>query len=190
MKTQSRSVSHGMMAKTENDDQILVQQALRGKPKSFGELCRRYYPSLTAIADSILLDHHLAEDAAQETFAVACRNLKTLKRPESFGAWVGTICRNVAKDMLHELPRQRKTAEKYASLENDCDDCDHGMIMTEAVQQLPQHLREVVYLRFYNEMSYEQMAKVLGATQQSIDGRLRRAKKKIAAFLAKKGFRR
>jgi RNA polymerase sigma-70 factor (ECF subfamily) len=190
LKTQSCSVSLDMMAMIEIEDLILVQQALRGEPKSFGELCRRYYPSLTAIADSILLDHHLAEDAAQETLAEACRNLKTLKRPESFGAWVGTICRNVAKDMLREQPRQRKAAEEYASLENDCDDRDHGIIMTEAVQQLPQHLREVVYLRFYNEMSYEQMAKVLGATQQSIDGRLRRAKKKIAAYLAKKGFRR
>lgn len=190
LKAQSCSVSPDMMAMTEIEDQILVQQALRGEPKSFGELCRRYYPSLTAIADSILFDHHLAEDAAQEAFAVACRNLKTLERPESFGAWVGAICRNVAKDMLRELPKQRKAAEKYASLENDCDNRDHGMIMTEAVQQLPQHLREVVYLRFYNEMSYEQMAKVLGATQQSIDGRLRRAKKKIAAYLARKGFRR
>lgn len=190
MKTQSCSVSRDMMAMTEIEDQILVRQALRGEPKSFGELCRKYYPSLIAIADSILLDHHLAEDAAQETLAEACRNLKTLKRPESFGAWAGTICRNVAKDMLRELPRQRKAAERYAGLEHDCDDRDHDMIMTEAVQQLPQHLREIVYLRFYNEMSYEQMAKVLGATQQSIDGRLRRAKKKIAAYLVKKGFRR
>jgi len=48
----------------------------------------------------------------------------------------------------------------------------------------------VIFLRFYNEMSYEQMAKVLGATQQAIDGRLRRAKKQIAAYLTRKGFRR
>jgi DNA-directed RNA polymerase specialized sigma24 family protein len=39
-------------------------------------------------------------------------------------------------------------------------------------------------------MSYEQMARVLGATEQMIDGRLRRAKRRIAAYLARKGFRR
>lgn len=190
MKVQSDSVSYNMMRMTEVEDHILVQQALRGEPKSFGELCRRYYPSLIAIADSILLDHHLAEDAAQEALAAACRGLKTLKRQESFGAWVGTICRNVARDMLAELPRQRKAAERYAGQQRNCVDYDQKMIMTEAVQQLPQHLREVIYLRFYNEMSYEQMSKVIGATQQSIDGRLRRAKKKIAAYLARKNFRR
>jgi len=43
------------------------------------------------------------------------------------------------------------------------------------------HLREVVFLRFYNEMSYQQMAKALGATQESVDGPTRRAKKRIAA---------
>jgi DNA-directed RNA polymerase specialized sigma24 family protein len=48
----------------------------------------------------------------------------------------------------------------------------------------------VIFLRFYNEMSYEQMAGVLGATKQTIDGRLRRAKKRIAAYLARNGFRR
>jgi DNA-directed RNA polymerase specialized sigma24 family protein len=47
----------------------------------------------------------------------------------------------------------------------------------------------VIFLRFYNEMSYGQMAKVLGATQESIDGRIRRAKKKIAVYLKRKGLR-
>ncbi len=190
MKVQSGSVQLNMMRMTELEDQILVQQALQGEPKSFSELCRRYYPSLIAIADSILLDHHLAEDAAQEVLAAACRNLKALKRPESFGAWVGTICRNVARDMLRELPKIREVAKDYLVNERDGAEDDQKAIMTMAVQQLPRHLREVIYLRFYNEMSYEQMAKILGATQQSIDGRLRRAKKKIAAYLAKKGFRR
>ena len=131
---------------------------------------------MIAIADSILLDHHLAEDVAQEALATACRGLKTLKRQEAFGSWVGSICRNVARD--------------YLVNERDDVEDEQKEILAEAVAQLPQHLREVIFLRFYNKMSYEQMSKVLGATQQSIDGRLRRAKKKIAAYLAKKGFRR
>jgi len=173
---------------TDVEDQILVQQALRGQPESFGELCKRYYPSLVAVADSILLDYHLAEDAAQEALAAACRGLKALKKPESFGAWTASICRHVAKDMLRELPKQRTAAEARAANEQDCAEDDRRKVLSEAVQQLPQHLREVIFLRFYNRMSYDQMANVLGATQQSIDGRLRRAKKKIAVYLKRKGF--
>jgi RNA polymerase sigma-70 factor (ECF subfamily) len=141
------------------------------------------------VADSILLDYHLAEDAAQEALATACRGLKTLKKPESFGAWVGAICRNEAKDMLRRFPRQRQAADTDAKYEPDCVDDEQGKILSEAVQKLPRRLREVIFLRFYNEMSYGQMAKVLGATQESIDGRIRRAKKKIAVYLKRKGLR-
>ena len=171
------------------EDEILVGAALQGKSECFNELCRRYYPTLVAVADSILLDYHLAEDAAQEALAAACRGLKTLKKPESFGAWVGSICRNVAKDMLRQFPRQRQAADTDAKYESDCVDDEQGKILSEAVQQLPGRLREVIFLRFYNEMSYGQMAKVLGATQESIDGRIRRAKKKIAVYLKRKGLR-
>ncbi len=169
------------------EDEILVLAALQGEPESFNELCRRYYPSLVAVADSILLDYHLAQDAAQEALSAACRGLKTLKKPESFGTWAGAICRNVAKDMLRQLPRQREVASAHTQYEPDCVDDEHRKILSEAIQQLPRRLREVIFLRFYNEMSYCQMAKVLGATQQSIDGRLRRAKKRIAVYLKRKG---
>ena len=172
------------------EDQILVQQALHADPESFGELCRRYYDSLVAIAGSILTDRHLAEDAAQEALAAACRDLAKLKKPERFGPWVGAICRNVAKDMLRQLQKQQEPVETNAGNEPDCLEDERDAILDQALQQLPQHLREVIFLRFYNEMSYEQMAKVLGATEQMIDGRLRRAKKKIATYLTRKGFRR
>ena len=172
------------------EDQILVRQALEADPESFGELCRRYYHSLVAVAYSILLDHHLAEDAAQEALAAACRQLTRLKKPKRFGPWIVAICRNVAKDMLRELQKQRKPIEICQDRDSDSENDDQKAILAKALQQLPQHLREVVYLRFYNEMSYRQMANALGATEQVIDGRIRRAKKKMALYLKKVGFRR
>ncbi len=170
------------------EDDILVQRTLQADPESFGQLCRRYYPSLVAVADSILLDHHLAEDAAQEALAHACRQLPRLKKSERFGPWVAAICRNVAKDMLRDRLRQRVPVEDCDPPAPDRPEEGPSEILTEALQQWPQRLREVVFLRFYDGWSYERMAQVLGATPQSIDGRLRRAKKRIAAYLTKKGF--
>jgi RNA polymerase sigma-70 factor (ECF subfamily) len=173
---------------TNAEDDILVRRTLQADPESFGQLCRRYYPSLIAVADSILLDRHLAEDAAQEALAHACRQLPRLKKPELFGPWIAAICRNVAKDMLRDRRKQRATAEGCEPQTPDRQDEGQGEILAEALRQLPPQLREVVFLRFYNEMSYEQMAQVLGATPQSIDGRLRRAKKRIGKFMKAKGF--
>ncbi len=171
-------------------DDILVERALRADPQSFGELCSRYYPSLVAVADSVLLDHQLAEDAAQEALAEACRQLARLNKPERFGPWVAAICRNVARDMLRERRRQAEPIADCPTQECDRSQDDRKVILDQALQQLPGHLREAIFLRFYNNLSYEQMAKALGASEQTIDGRLRRAKKRIAAYLAKKGFRR
>jgi RNA polymerase sigma-70 factor (ECF subfamily) len=172
---------------TDPGDDILVRRALHADPQSFGELCRRYYPSLVAVADSILLDHHLAEDAAQEALTEACRKLAKLRKPERFGAWVAATCRNVARDMLRQRIRPVQAA---AEQQSDCPDDERKAALAEALGKLPQNLREVIFLRYYNEMSYEQMAAVLGATKQAIDGRLRRAKKKISAYLTRKGFER
>lgn len=172
------------------EDQILVRRALQADPDSFSELCRRYYFSLVAVAYSILTDHHLAEDAAQEALAAACRQLPRLKKPEQFGQWIVAICRNVAKDMLRELQKRQKPVNAHQKRKSDCQDDDQKAILTEALQRLPQNLREVIFLRFYNEMSYRQMSKVLGVTEKVIDGRIRRAKKKMAIYLKKAGFRR
>lgn len=173
---------------TNAEDDILVRRALQADRESFEQLCRRYYSPLIAVAESILLDRHLAEDAAQEALAHACRQLPRLRKPELFGPWVAAICRNVAKDMLRDRMRQREPAADYRSQGPDRSEDGHNEALAAALQQLPQRLREVVFLRFYDGMSYEQMAGVLGATPQSIDGRLRRAKKRIAAFLKAKGF--
>ncbi len=173
---------------TNTEDCVLVRRALLADPESFGELCRRYYHPLVAVADSILLDHHLAEDAAQETLAQACRRLDRLRNPERFGPWVAAICRNVAKDMRRKRWQEQAPAGDGAPPTSDCREDERTEVLTEALQQLPPRLREVVFLRFYNEMSYEKMAQVLGATAESIDGRLRRAKKRIAAFMKVRGF--
>ncbi len=173
---------------TNAEDDILVRRALQADPASFEQLCLRYYSPLIAVADSILLDRHLAEDAAQETLAHACRQLPKLRKLEGFGPWVVAICRNVAKDMLRDrMKRQAPAAEGETPGPEGREDSP-SEALTEALQRLPQRLREVVFLRFYDGMSYEQMAKVLGVTPQSIDGRLRRAKKQIAAFLKANGF--
>jgi RNA polymerase sigma-70 factor (ECF subfamily) len=141
------------MSMTNAEDPILVRRALQADPESFGRLCGRYYPSLVAVADSILLDHHLAEDAAQEALAHACRQLPRLRKPELFGPWVAAICRNVAKDMLRDRQRQRVPAADCESQEPDRREDEQDETLAEALRHLPQRLREVVYLRFYNGMS-------------------------------------
>ncbi len=172
---------------TEPTDEILVARALEGDPACFATLCRRYYPALVAIGHAVTGDEHLAQDAAQEAVAEACRRLRTLREPQRFGAWLGAICRNVARDMLTDRSRSRRVAEGPAARAEDSDG-DEKAALTRAVRALPESLRQVVLLRYYNAMTYEQMSSVLGLSSQAINGRLRRARKRIADMMKADGF--
>ncbi len=69
----------------------------------------------------------------------------------------------------------------------DAHDDQHALL-AQAIEQLPLRLREVLMLRYFNEMTYQQMSSALGLSEQAINGRLRRAKKKIAAYMKARGF--
>ncbi|MHC4889580.1 MAG: RNA polymerase sigma factor, partial [Planctomycetota bacterium] len=83
-----------------NSETKLVEAAQNGHLESFGALYKVYHSPMVALAYSMLADRDLAEDAAQEVFAIACRDLLSLRREDKFGAWLAGICRNVARQML------------------------------------------------------------------------------------------
>jgi RNA polymerase sigma factor (sigma-70 family) len=85
----------------------LIEAAMAGHLESFGELCWGCYPSMVAVAYSVLGDHGLAEDAAQEAFAKALVSLKKLKHPGRFIGWLAQICRNTAVDMVRARARRK-----------------------------------------------------------------------------------
>jgi len=168
-------------------DNVLVEKARTGDEDSFTALCERYYPALVAIAHAILGDRHLAEDAAQQTLAKAALNLSRLEKPEQFGSWVAAICRNAAKDIARAHRPLADDRELPVEAAKDGPD-EAGPAVRAALERLEPRTREVIYLRFYDGLSYEQIGAVLGISEQAINGRLRRAKKQLAQHLRRAGF--
>jgi RNA polymerase sigma-70 factor (ECF subfamily) len=169
-------------------DEDLVRASLNGQAwEGLTELFRRYYPPMVAIAHAILNDRHLAEDAVQESFAKVVRKIKDLRKASTFGAWLASIVRNTAKDMA----RTRKPCEPILLVNRIVDPAQEDgneeiYGVRNAINELPPVTRELVYLRYYEGMSYQQMSTVIGLSQQAINGRLRRAKRFIAKTLTKK----
>lgn len=173
---------------TERPDRQLVESAQQGDGDSFTELCGRYYPAMVAIAHSIIGDRHLAEDAAQQAFAVAAVKLPELRHADSFASWLGVICRNSANDIGRKQQRicDVDKLSKLPARQDDSPDTEEAV--REAVAGLTPEAREVIYLRYYDGLPYERISKALGISEQAINGRLRRAKEKIAEYLKQKGF--
>jgi RNA polymerase sigma-70 factor (ECF subfamily) len=176
----------------------LVEAAQNGHLESFGVLYRRYHSSMVALAYSMLADRDLAEDAAQEVFAVACRDLGSLKSKERFAAWLAGICRNVSRQMLRA--NKRLTAENAEAAEssrfnlssaisavNPDGAQDHHEAIHRAVWNLRRSERELIVLRYFDGFSQAHISEVLGISPQAVNGRLVRAKRKIAKYLKRNG---
>lgn len=173
---------------TENSETNLVAAARKGDAESFSRLCEQHYPALVAIAYAQLADRGLAEDAAQEALLVAYRDIAKLKDAGRFPPWLAAICRNTAIDMAKARARER-----CAQVGDDgpgADLCHHEndtvAVVREIIFRLDPDARDIILLRYYNGMTYEQIAGMLGVSEEAVNGKLRRARKTIRQELQRR----
>jgi RNA polymerase sigma-70 factor (ECF subfamily) len=174
----------------EQSDAVLVEAAQQGRLDSFGALYQRYHNPIVALAYAQLGDPHAAEDAAQEVFAIACRDLRSLREREKFGAWLGGICRNVTRQMLRTRTRTvpRPSEPHEVGRQGQPEQEERREAVRRAVWQLPDGERELVVMRYFNGFSQARISEVLDLTPAAVNGRLTRAKRKIAELLERDGF--
>ena len=170
--------------KLETTDQKLVESACSGDIDSFRQLYERHYALVVGLANSRLQDKHLAEDAAQDAFIVACRSLSTLENGTRFPQWIGTITRRIAFAMT-------KTRRQGVAILDDLQIADAIPIeqdyssVRHAIGQLSDAHREVIYLHYFSNLSHQQIADATGTTSSSVHGRLQRARKRLEKKLGK-----
>ena len=160
-----------------------MKSAINGDFDSFGKLCERHYAAMTAVAYCVLNDWHLAQDAVQEGYARALVKLPDLRHPEKFGPWLTSICRNMAIDIARKQNRCRRIEDAHQLQADESDNTrDHREVHL-AIAKLPPQTRELLTMRYFNNMSYEQMSDVSGLTIAAINARLHRARKTLAKLL-------
>lgn len=126
-------------------------------------------------------DKHLAEDTAQEAFATAVAQLDSLREQDRFVPWLRTICRRTANRQRRRLPRELlleiDPPEQATVLSPDIE------ALRKALTRLDDNTRELLALRYFSELSHEEIAMALEVTLASVHGRLQRARRKLAAIV-------
>jgi len=168
----------------EHSDAELVEAACRGDLGSFRKLYERHYRTAVGIARSRLSDRHLAEDAAQEAFATACRQLSLLKDGRRFPEWLGTICRRTAGRMARSQKSHSPIDAATVATRQNSDNSEAVVRVQKALGQLPASGREVILLHYFSGLSYEEISQTLGITPQSVQGRLQRDRGALKQQLA------
>ena len=163
-----------------------MRRATAGEQAAFRDLVVRFQDMAVGYAFSLLGDYHLAEDAAQEAFLAAFRELPELRRPEAFVAWLRTV---VFKQCDRIRRRRRET--ELLTVDDDRLVADglapHDALGREetarlvgrAIASLPQGSREVVSLYYIGERSGRQVATFLDLPLTTVKKRLHDAKPKL-----------
>lgn len=168
-------------------ERLLVLRCQAGDALAFEELVLLYQPRLRYFLHAMVRDDYDVEDQLQEIWLDVYRGIVRLANPASFAAWIYRIARNRAFGSL------RKRGPALASL-NDMDvpitDEEDNRFAAEDAQYLhaaldalaPEH-REVLLLRFIEEMSYDDIACVTGCPVGTVRSRLHYAKRALRGIL-------
>ena len=151
----------------------------------FERLVNQFQASLLRTCYMYLRDKEQAEDAVQETFFKAYRNLGAFRGESAEKTWLMKIAVNTCHDMrktawsLHM--DRRVTPEMLPEASVPFEEFEEGLIVE--VMNLPLKLREVVLLYYYQNMDTNEIAETLGIARSSVSGRLQRARKKLREIL-------
>ena len=159
-------------------------------PEQYWELIDRYRGELTQQALGIVKSQHDAEDVVQETFAEAFRHPEALAKAKSIGVWLKTANH---RNALNRLRGGKRAARKISARQQQALDpafTTGGFSRVElresiacAMQSLPAELKEIVELRFWQQLSYDAIADRLKLSPDAVQRRIITATNQLYARL-------
>ena len=154
----------------------LVERAQRGDREAFDALASSLYDRLYAVGRRILRDGHAAEDAVQEALIRGWRDLRSLREPDRFEAWMHRLLVNACHD-LSRRGRRFEVEVPAIGLDRSDPTDDFASVVTRdeldrAFLQLAVEHRAVLVLTHYVGMSAAEVADVLGIPVGTVYSRL------------------
>lgn len=180
----------------ETSDLELVRKAGDGDSAAFHALVDRFAPDLFRLAQSLSSTRTDAEDIVQETFFGAFRALKQFDGRASVKTWLKRILVRQAARAWHKSRSSRKAMsieavdmqERPASSNNGTPpavaNVDRKIDVGAVLRSLPPEYRQILVLREFEQMSYAEIAQMLGVPQGTVESRLHRARAELRNRLA------
>jgi len=193
----------------EPTDTELLQHHLDGDPEAFGSLVRRYRRELFNFLARFTGDAALADDVFQETFLQLHISAATFDTSRRLKPWLFTIAANKARDALRKSFRRQAAPldapiagsqeTTYAELmpadipapEESLLNLETRQAVQKIIRQMPENLRTVLLLSYFNEFPYKEIAEILDVPLGTVKSRLHAAVRHFAkqwkAFVARTG---
>lgn len=172
------------------DDKELVMLTVREPEKGFRLLMAKYKSAVYWHIRRLVVSHDDAQDAAQETFVRVFRSLKQFKGECSLKSWIYRISTNEALRIIGQRQRDNVSLDESATELNrlmtdeyvDYSDLE-AVRLQKAIHSLPTKQQLVFNLRYYDEMDYEEIAKIMESNVNNAKSTYHIAKEKIIKYM-------
>ncbi len=174
------------------DEEILSKyKIVESRDSAFKALVIKYQQRLYYHIRRMVIDHDDTNDVLQNAFIKAWKGLDTFREESQLYTWLYRIATNESFTFLAQ--KQKKFAHSLDDVQNNLSNKLHSdkyfdgnkieMQLQQAILTLPDKQRAVFNLRYYDEMPYEEMSRVLGTSEGALKASYHHAVKKIEAFV-------
>ena len=174
-------------------DEQLVQLAVSEDPNAFGEIVRRWERKIFALCFGMLGREDEASDAAQETFIAAYRSIKNFRGEAKVSSWLHRIAvnqclttkrrkRSRAEDFIDEgdgLEDEFFVASPLSSPGRTAEKTERTKLVRQAVRALPADLHQVIVMKEFEEMTFQEISETLELPLSTVKSRLYTALKQL-----------
>lgn len=186
-----------MVSEFRYTDEELIARFQEGNEQAYTELVNRYRDRLMSFVFRFINDMEKAEDIVQDTLLKLYTHRHYYRSIAKFSTWIYTIAGNLAKTELRRKKRHRVTnlsqmgneESEYIlpSVEPETGETAQGHFaekqIQKAIQELPLHFRTVVILRDIQELSYEEISKIVDVPLGTVKSRINRARLQLQQTL-------
>jgi len=175
------------------DETILIQRATQGEASAWEPLMLAHQESVFRFAYLFLGDPDDAEDVTQETFLRAYHNLKRFDPARPLRPWLLSITSNLARNRYRSVARYlsaltrsfRADSSEALNVEQHSAHEEDSAQLWKAVRQLTTDDQQIIYLRFFLDLSTAEAAQALDVAEGTVKSRLNRAVGRLRAVIKK-----
>ena len=175
------------------NDQVYIEAILNGDANAFTVLVDRYKALVFTLSLRMMKHTEEAEEAAQDTFIKAYKSLNKFKGDSKFSTWIYRVAYNTCLDRLKKNKRQQYTVEINEYTEHQVKTIDNALDQIEAKEKqqaiqdclalLPSEDSFLLTLYYFEELSLEEIGKIVSLKPNNVKVKLFRSRKKLATVL-------
>lgn len=171
-----------------NERELLLQVA-QGNEKALSELFYQYHHHLGIYIYQLTSSRELAEEIVQDVFLKIWTNRESLTQVDNFKTWLFVIAKNHALNCLRKLVRERMQRQQWANsqeselLPEETNGEEQFQLIDQAISQLPPQQKKVFILSRYRRLKYEEIARELNLSRETVKSYLQIATASINRFV-------